>query len=85
MRATVMALSPRRNVAADVRRLLEKRLPCSYCDACIAFDFELSLEEARALALTLADSPGFTREHSKCDGCGRPIDVTSVGSKRRRP
>ena len=80
-----MAPSPRRNVAADVRQFLEESLPCSYCDACLALHFEICLDEARTIALTLADRPGVTREHSKCDGCGRPIEVTSVGSKRRRP
>lgn len=80
-----MAPSPRRKVAEDVRQFLEKRLPCSFCDACLAFHFETSLEEARAVALALGDSPGFTRARAKCDGCGRLIDVVAVGMNRRRP
>lgn len=79
-----MAPSPRRNVAATVGRFLEERLPCSFCDACLAFHFEICLEEARAVALALAGRPGFIRQSAKCDGCGRPTDVTSVGHNRRR-
>ena len=80
-----MAPSPRRNVADDVRQFLEETpLPCSYCDACLALHFETSLEEARAIALALADSPDFIRKQHKCDGCGRPIEVTAAKSKRRR-
>ena len=79
-----MAPSSRRNVAAGVRRYLEERLPCSYCDACLALNFGVTLEEAKAIAVTLRDSPGFIREDQKCDGCGRLIAVTSVGGKRRR-
>ena len=79
-----MARFPRRNVAAEIHQFFEKRLPCSFCDACLAFNFEISLQEARAVAVTLAERPGFIREHAKCDACGRPTDVVSVGSRRRR-
>jgi hypothetical protein len=79
-----MAPSARRNVAADVRQFLEKRLPCSFCDACLAFEFQTSLEEARTVALALAGASGYRREQSKCDGCGRQTEVTSVGGNRHR-
>ena len=82
-----MAASPRRRhvTTADVRRFLEERLPCSFCNACIAFNFEISLEDAKAITLELTDGPGYVREDSNCDGCGRPVEVISVGRRRRRP
>jgi hypothetical protein len=78
-----MTPSPR-SAAGDVRRFLEQRLPCSYCDACLALNLQISLEEAKTIALTVADSPGFIRQHHKCDACGRAIEVTSVGRHVRQ-
>jgi len=77
--------SPRRLAAADVRRFFEEHLPCSFCTACVAFNFKICLEEARAIALELTNGPGYIREDSNCDGCGRRVEVISVGRKHRRP
>jgi hypothetical protein len=80
-----MATSPRHTVtAADVRRFFEDHLPCSLCNACVAFEFEISLEQAKAIAVEVSGSPGYVREDSKCDGCGRSIAVISVGRTRRQ-
>ena len=79
-----MARAPR-NLVGDVRRFFEERLPCSCCDACLALNFGVTLERARALALTLADSPGFIRERYRCDACERVVEVTSAGRHRRPP
>ena len=79
-----MAAAPR-NLVADVRRFFEEHRPCSCCDACLALNFGLTLERARALALTLADSPGFIRERHTCDACDRLVEVTSTGRQRRQP
>jgi len=81
-----MAPSPRRHVtAADVRRFLDEHLPCSFCNACVAFNVEICLEEAKAITLELTDGAGYVKEDSNCDGCGRQIEVISVGRRRRRP
>jgi len=81
-----MAASPRRHVTATyVRRFFEAHLPCSFCYACVAFNFAICLEEAKAITLELTDGPGYVREDSNCDGCGRPVEVISVGRRRRRP
>ena len=68
-----MGTSRRRDVGSEIRRLLEIH---PYCDACLALHVEVSLEEARAAALTLAAGPGFIRKHRKCDICTRTMETT---------
>jgi hypothetical protein len=80
-----MAPSPRHPVTAvHVRRFFEDHLPCALCNACVAFEFEISLEQAKEIAVEVTGSPGYVREDSKCDGCGRSIEVISVGRTRRQ-
>jgi hypothetical protein len=73
---------PTRNVASDIRGLLEAESPRAYCDACLAFGFDVSLDEARALALMLTGEPGIVRQHGNCDNCGRVLDITRRTAKR---
>ena len=78
-----MAPPIRRNVASDIRRLIEDQTPNSYCDACLALRFGVSLEDARAVALMLADGPGFIRRNRNCETCTRKIETTSVAVRLR--
>jgi len=75
---------PARNVASDIRGLLEAESPRGYCDACLALGFDVSLEEARAMALTLADELGFIRQPGKCDNCGRVLEIIGRTANCRR-
>ena len=68
---------PPYNVASDIRGLLEAESPRAYCDACLALGFDVSLDEARAMARTLAGEPGFIRQRGKCDNCGRVVETTT--------
>ena len=63
------------NVASDIRGLLDAESPRAYCDACLAFGFDVSLDEARAMALMLTGEPGFVRQSGKCDNCGRAVEI----------
>jgi hypothetical protein len=81
---------PLRNVAFDIRLLVEAESPRSYCDACLAFGFDVSLDEARAMARTLAGEAGFIRQQGKCDNCGRVVEtigrrVAKANSRRSFP
>jgi len=78
-----MAPSLRRNVASDIRRLLEDQA-ASYCDACLALRFGISLEDAHAIALMLADAPGFVRRQGKCETCTRTVETTCGEARLRR-
>ena len=81
-----MASPRRRNVASDICRLLrEDHHPRSYCDACLALRFGVSLEQARAAAIAITDGSGFVRQLSTCDTCTRTVEVTSMGVRLRRP
>lgn len=79
-----MAAAPRRHLISDLCRLLEVDHPLSYCDACLALRLEISLEEARAVAVALTERPGFIRHQRECDTCSRTVELTSVGVRRRR-
>jgi hypothetical protein len=80
-----MAPSSRRNVASDICRLLEEDRPHSYCDACLALYFAVSLDDARAITLALAERPGFIRQRRKCDTCTRTLEITAAGGRPRQP
>ena len=75
---------PSRDVASDIRGLLEAESPRSYCDACLALAFDVSLDEARAIVRTLAVEPGFIREQGKCDNCGRAVETIGRTANSRR-
>jgi hypothetical protein len=79
-----MAPSRRQTVASDIRRFLEQQRPAAFCDACLALRFDVSLEDARAVARMLADGPGFVRRERNCDTCMRKVDATSRGAVDRR-
>lgn len=64
-----------RNVASDIRGLLEAESPRSYCVACLAFGFDVSLGEAWAMARTLAGESAFIGRQGKCDNCGRIVET----------
>jgi hypothetical protein len=68
-----MGTSPRRDVAAAVRRLLERH---PYCDACLALHMEISLEEARAVAVALVTASDFIRKQRTCEICTRTVETT---------
>ena len=74
-----------RNVVSEVRKLLEAENPRSYCDACLAFCFDVSLEQARAAARALGGEPGFSRRDGTCDNCSRAIETTARTVKLRPP
>ena len=66
-----------RSIASDIRGLLEAESPRSYCVACLAFGFDVSLGEAWAMACTLAAEPAFVRRQDKCDNCGRIVETVA--------
>ena len=72
-RGRIMGTSPRRDVAVAIRRLLETH---AYCDACLALHMEISLEEARVLAVALVTASDFIRKHRKCEVCSRTVETT---------
>jgi len=77
-------------LVSDVRRLLEGQHPLSCCepltccDACLALQFGVSLEEAAEAASKLAIEPGFQRRPAKCEMCKRTLEITSLAPKIRR-
>jgi hypothetical protein len=75
---------PSRKLASDIRGLLEAESPRSYCVACLAFGFDVSLGEAWAMARALTGEPAFIRRHGKCDNCGRVVDTISRTAERAR-
>jgi|SRR5690349_9528986 len=68
-----MGTSPRRDVGAAIRRLLERH---PYCDACLALRMEISLDEARAVAVALVTVSNFIRKHRTCETCTRTVETT---------
>jgi hypothetical protein len=81
----IFMIKPARNAASDIRGLLEAESPRAYCDACLAFGFDVSLDEARAMAFMLTGEPGYVRERGTCDNCGRVVDTTSRTSGTQSP
>jgi len=68
-----MGTSPRRDVASAIRRLLEAH---PYCDACLALHMEISLDEARAVAVALVTGSAFIRKNRTCEVCTRSVETT---------
>jgi hypothetical protein len=80
-----MAAFRRRNLISEISRLLlEVDPPRSYCDACLALRFGISLAEAKAVTSALAERPGFSRQRRECAACTRTLDVTSARVRLRR-
>ena len=67
-------------LAAQIRRHIIADHPFAYCDGCLAQRFDVSLDEARLAALTVARADGFMRKTRACYGCGRTLEVTSTVS-----
>ena len=84
MRSAGMAKSSSSQLASDIRRLIEERAPSSCCDACFALHFAVSLAEARAVAMAVADVPGYKRQEAVCDSCNRTLELTAVTLKLKR-
>jgi hypothetical protein len=68
-----MDTSPRPDVAAAIRRLLQGH---PYCDACLALHLKISLEEARAAVVALVTASDFIRKHRECEVCTRTVETT---------
>ena len=71
------------HVAKRIRDLLERQ-PFVYCDACLGLRFAVSLEEARAAALCVAEEPGYLRRSDTCETCNRPVELTASTVRLRR-
>ena len=67
-------------LSAHFRDVLTKDRPYAYCDSCLALRFEVSLDEARRAALTLAHADGFMRKRQECGGCGRSLEIICLTS-----
>ena len=69
---------------SDIRRLIEERAPSSCCDACFALHFAVSLAEARAVAMAVANEPGYKRQEAVCGSCNRTLELTSLTTRLQR-
>ena len=67
-------------LSQQIRGLLKDDAPLAFCDACLAFRFDESLEDARTAALLLAREDGFMRKVRVCYGCKRAVEMTEVRS-----
>ena len=67
-------------LGAHFRDVLTRDRPYAYCDSCLALRLEVSLNEARHAALTLARSDGFMRKMRECGGCCRSLEITCLRS-----
>ena len=84
MRSAGMAKSWSARLASDIRRLIEERAPSSCCDACLALHFAVSLAEARAVAMAVANESGYKRQEAVCSSCNRTLELTSLTTKLQR-
>jgi hypothetical protein len=71
------------HVAKRIQELLEQQ-PFAYCDACLGLRFAVSLEEARAAALSVAQEPGYVRRRDTCETCNRSVELTASAVRLRR-
>ena len=70
-------------LVAQIRRHIPADHPFAYCDGCLALRFDVSLDEARLAALTVARADGFMRKTRACYACGRTREITSTGRDTR--
>ena len=68
---------------AEIRRFLEYHALRSYCDACLARRFDVTVEEVRTLTRTLSAGAGFVRRNRPCTACMQIAVTTSVGIRLR--
>ena len=61
-----------------LRQVLVSQYPFAYCDGCWARQLNVSITEARAIALTVSAEPGFGRQRHECYGCRRVIELTVI-------
>lgn len=71
------------SVVRAIRRFLEHHELRSYCDACLARRFDVTVDEARAIARTLSNGTGFVRQNRSCAACTGIAVTTSVGIRLR--
>jgi hypothetical protein len=77
----VVSASPEKAVLAPeaaVIALLLERPGEEFCDACLAFGSDVSLEEARRGIVYIHPLPEFTRRNGECSVCGRAKTVVSA-------
>jgi hypothetical protein len=61
--------------------------PERYCAACLALQFQLTLEEARQTLVRLLERGAVRSETRVCHSCGRTLEVFTgrIGVRRRPP
>jgi len=62
-----------------IEALVEEMVPVALCDACLAFAFQVALEDVyAAMPRVLQASLRFTRKSSECFRCARTLELLTM-------
>jgi len=62
-----------------IEALIEEMVPEALCDACLAFAFEVALDDVHAaVPRVLQASLRFTRKSSECFRCARTLELLTM-------
>jgi len=62
-----------------IEALVEEMMPEAWCDACLAFAFDVALEDVyAAVPRLLQASLRFTRKSAECYRCARTLELLTM-------